>query len=217
MPRDDKVLSSEQVSELLAHPVLVEEKIDGANLGFSVSSDGEIRIQSRGQYLQQPYIGQFRKLTGWLQIYRDKLFDILGEDLILFGEWCAARHSITYDRLPGWFIVFDVYDRKMQKFWNATRRDAISSRIGLPVVARINQGRVTLDSLKKMMLSCSSAYYEGPVEGLIVRRESQRWLEERAKLVRPDFTQAITDHWISKSLHWNSLRLKNAVSSRSCA
>ena len=42
-PRDDKVLSPDEAHELLAGEVVLEEKLDGANLGFSVSPDGVLR------------------------------------------------------------------------------------------------------------------------------------------------------------------------------
>ena len=50
-PRDDKVFSSAEAQALLASDVVVEEKLDGANLGFSLTSDGGLRAQNRGQYL----------------------------------------------------------------------------------------------------------------------------------------------------------------------
>ena len=62
-PRDDKLLSPDEVRQLLASEVLVEEKLDGANLGFSIGPDGAVRAQNRGQYLIEPYGGS---LPGWL-------------------------------------------------------------------------------------------------------------------------------------------------------
>lgn len=53
-PRDDKVLSPAEAEDILSGPVVLEEKLDGANLGFSVSPDGVLRAQNRGQYLPQP-------------------------------------------------------------------------------------------------------------------------------------------------------------------
>lgn len=44
-PRDDKVLPSEEADALLAGEVVVEEKVDGANVGFSTTEDGELRLQ----------------------------------------------------------------------------------------------------------------------------------------------------------------------------
>jgi hypothetical protein len=61
VPRDDKVLSPGEVAELLAGDVVIEEKLDGANLGLSVSQDGVLRAQNRGQYLLQPFHGQFAR------------------------------------------------------------------------------------------------------------------------------------------------------------
>lgn len=99
-PRDDKVLSPAEVQSLLAEEVVVEEKLDGANLGFSVAPDGSLRAQNRGQYLTEPHVGQFSRLSSWIAQHSDALLGALSPDLILFGEWCAARHSLDYDTLP---------------------------------------------------------------------------------------------------------------------
>jgi ATP-dependent RNA circularization protein (DNA/RNA ligase family) len=99
-----------------SHDVIVEEKLDGANLGISVGPDGNLRVQNRGQYLQPPYQGQFARLEKWLHRHEDVFFDALGENLIAFGEWCGARHSLDYCALPDWWLLFDVYDRSKQAF-----------------------------------------------------------------------------------------------------
>jgi len=99
-PRDDKVLAPYEVDELLADAVRVEEKLDGANLGISLGPDGQLRAQNRGQYLIEPYVGQFSRLTSWLAQHQWQLHAQLSTDLILFGEWCAARHSLDYENLP---------------------------------------------------------------------------------------------------------------------
>jgi hypothetical protein len=60
--RDDKVFTAQEAEDFLAHAVAVEEKVDGANIGFSLDADGELQIQQRGDYLQAPYSGQFNNL-----------------------------------------------------------------------------------------------------------------------------------------------------------
>lgn len=47
-PRADKVLDAEELRTFLASTVVVEEKIDGANLGFSIDGHGKLRGQNRG-------------------------------------------------------------------------------------------------------------------------------------------------------------------------
>jgi len=208
-PRGDKVLSTEEATVLLGSSVVVEEKLDGANLGLSLGPDGQLRAQNRGQYLLEPYSGQFARLTPWLAQHRFALTDHLDSTHILFGEWCAARHSLDYETLPDWFSLFDVYDREQKRFWSSTRRNALAKALGLAVVPQLYHGRSTLADLKKMLQSRTSLYRSGPPEGLVIRAESKGWCESRAKLVQPEFTQAIGEHWRSRAIEWNRLRLLN--------
>lgn len=202
-PRDDKVLSSAEAQALLAANVVVEEKLDGANLGFSVSDDGNLRAQNRGQYLIEPHAGQFARLPAWLAQHRDALHRVLSPGLMVFGEWCAARHSLDYAALPDWFLLFDVFDRLEGRFWCSARRNALAASAGLATVPRIAYGRHTVASLKALVATCASHYRQGPLEGIIVRRESAQWCESRAKLVRADFTQAMETHWRKRAIEWN--------------
>ena len=131
VPRGDKLLSPQEAEELLSHVVVVEEKVDGANIGISLSAGDELRVQNRGAFLAWDSLHpQFKPLPRWLQAHRLALTDALGSNLILFGEWCYARHSIHYTRLPDWFLAFDVYDRSVGKFWSADRRDAFVRTTG---------------------------------------------------------------------------------------
>ena len=204
-PRDDKLLSPDEVRQLLASEVLVEEKLDGANLGFSIGPDGAVRAQNRGQYLIEPYGGQFARLASWLQPREERLLDGLGQHLIAFGEWCAAKHSLEYDRLPDWWLLFDIYDREQGKFWSAQRRDAWAQQYGFACVPRLRAGRVSLGQLQEMVLQQASAFRSGPLEGVVVRVDNAQWSVARAKLVRADFTQAIDTHWRSRLPQWNVL------------
>lgn len=204
-PRDDKVLSPIEASALLVAEVVVEEKLDGANLGLSVGPDGFIRAQNRGQFLRPPFAGQFARLERWLTAHEDTLFDSLDTHLIAFGEWCAARHSLDYTALPDWWLAFDVYDRHETRFWSTRRRDGWARDLGLPTVPALLCGRTDLSGLKSLLYQQHSRYRDGPLEGIVVRVEDEGWLHQRAKLVRPDFTQHIESHWRSRTLVWNHL------------
>ena len=204
-PRDDKVLSASEAEEFLEHPIVLEEKVDGANLGFSVDGDGAIRAQNRGQYLQRPFSGQFARLNGWLALHEEGLVDALAESLVLFGEWVAAVHSLEYGRLPDYFLVFDVYDRSKMRFWSTARRNAFATRHRLFVVHQVGKGHYRLNALGRMIESTPSVYREGVCEGIYLRHESDDWLLARAKLVHPDFVQDIGKHWRSRPLRWNAL------------
>lgn len=206
-PRNDKVLPPAEAKALLAGEVVVEEKLDGANLGLSLAPDGTLRAQNRGQYLAEPQAGQFSRLPAWLALHGEDLLAVLEPDLILFGEWCAARHSLDYATLPDWFLLFDVYDRNAGRFWSSARRDALAKQAGLTIVPLIWRGKTTLRALQSLVMATPSRYRNGPLEGVVIRRESARWCEARVKLVLPNFTQAIDRHWRHQPLKWNRVAL----------
>ena len=203
VPRDDKVLSATEVNALLSGEVVIEEKLDGANLGLSLDESGLVRAQNRGQYLGAPHAGQFARLPAWLAQHEAGLHFVLRPELMLFGEWCAARHSLAYERLPDWFLLFDVFDRDAGQFWSVPRRNALAAQAGLLTVPTIQRGATTLKALIGGVQSWPSRYRNGPLEGVVIRRESATACEGRAKLVRPDFTQAIDSHWRKRAIEWN--------------
>ena len=135
------------------------------------------------------------------------LLAVLEPDLILFGEWCAARHSVDYATLPDWFLLFDVYDRTAGRFWSSARRDALAKQAGLTTVPLVWRGKTTLQALQSLVTTTPSRYRNGPLEGLVIRRESAQWCEARVKLVLPNFTQAIDRHWCHQPLKWNRVAL----------
>jgi ATP-dependent RNA circularization protein (DNA/RNA ligase family) len=205
IPRDDKVLSRADVKSLLAGVVIVEEKLDGANLGLSLDANGKLQAQNRGQYLADPHAGQFTRLPAWLSQHGDALHAVLTPSLVLFGEWCAARHSLDYAALPDWLLLFDVYDKSVGRFWSSSRRNKLANEVGLVTVPQVFHGKTSLSELKRLVVTTSSNYRSGPLEGLVIRRESLDWCDVRAKLVRPDFTQAIDTHWRKRSIEWNRI------------
>lgn len=208
-PREDKVLSSNEAQAFLALNVSVEEKIDGANVGFSLAPDDTLRAQNRGQYLASPHAGQFARLPDWLAAHGEGVHTALelhaDRGLMLFGEWCAARHSLDYTALPDWFLLFDVYERQSGRFWSSTRRNALAANCGLATVPTLFRGRQTMAGLTALLDTTPSRYRSGTLEGVVVRHENELWCEARAKLVRPDFTQTIAEHWSRRRLEWNRL------------
>ncbi len=201
-PRDDKVMTEADACEFLAGDVLVEEKVDGANVGFSVDENGDLRVQNRGSILApETCHGQFKPLFRWIEPRRDAIAESLFPDLMLFGEWCYAVHSVKYTRLPDWFLAFDVYDRSKNAFWSVPRRNELAGRLGLSVVPVLGSGRFTLGELPALL--GDSCLTDGPAEGAYFRRDEGGRLAARAKIVRPAFTQAIDEHWSRRALRMN--------------
>lgn len=204
--RGDKVLSESERDEFLQHDIVVEEKVDGANLGISFDSEGNIRAQSRGAYLHLPGSGQWKKLGDWLAPRTDTLFEHLFDHFILFGEWCYAQHSVFYDRLPDWFLGFDVYDKRFGRFLSSKRRGALFREMCVAQVPVLARGYFAYPEVQKFL--STSKLSDQLAEGIYLRFDQDDWLAQRAKLVRPAFIQAMEHHWSRSAIRPNRLRLE---------
>jgi ATP-dependent RNA circularization protein (DNA/RNA ligase family) len=201
--RDDKVLTESERDLFLSREIVVEEKVDGANLGVSFTGDGVFRCQNRGDYISEPYSGQWKGLGTWLDHHRDALFDVLTDQYIVFGEWCRVVHSVCYDRLPDWFLGFDVYDRQAGSFLDLQERNRLMAAARLATVPALDQGQFNLAALQAML--GRSRFGSVHAEGLYLRNGESQTSVQRAKLVHPAFVQAIHEHWLRKELRYNRL------------
>lgn len=204
VPREDKIMSNTEAEEFLSVPVVVEEKIDGANLGFSVGLDGRIRAQNRGNFLIQGHChAQWNPLWPWLAAREQALVALLGTKLMLFGEWCYAKHSVIYNNLPDWFLAFDIFDRTSTSYCSAAIRNALSGEIGLSTVPELFRGRLALSEVTSLIRE--SRFGASKMEGIYLRRESNDRLKTRAKVVNARFIQQINVHWTRRPLTQNRI------------
>jgi hypothetical protein len=144
--RDDLVLSAGDAARLLGAGALVlEEKVDGANLALWLDPSWRLCAQNRSHAVSAATGKQWAGLDSWTERHRAALFDLLARGgpgrLVLYGEWCAARHSVPYDALPDWFLAFDVWDARHERFLSAAARDALLADAGLATAPRVATGR----------------------------------------------------------------------------
>ncbi|ORX38713.1 hypothetical protein BD324DRAFT_622037 [Kockovaella imperatae] len=195
---------------ILRAPLTIEEKIDGANMGFSLDWDGAIRCQNRSHWVSSADHAQFRPLDGWIRAHDTALRRILDQDqhfperYILYGEWMVARHSIHYTSLPDHFIAFDLFDRLEGTFLSRQRLTMTLHDSGIaqvPLIAQVDQVTQSqvLDILKRHS-TCS----DSPIEGVYIRTEdADRHLTiRRGKVVRGDFISG-NEHWTRGILTYN--------------
>lgn len=200
--RGDKVMSSAESTEFLKYDVQIEEKLDGANLGISFDSANQLKLQNRGAYLDA-FGGQWRTLPKWINSRVPTLREVLSTRFILFGEWCYARHTVPYDRLPDWFLAFDLFDKKQEKFLASAERDKIIRQLDLCSVPQYARGKFNLSELQRFL--GESKFAQTPPEGIYLRADAGEWLLNRAKLVCPDFLQSHREHWSHHQIVANKL------------
>ena len=238
----DEDLSQIPFSAIRGRYLVVEEKIDGANTAVSFTGEGELRLQSRGHYLTGGYRERhYDLLKQWAMVHQEALFRVLGSRYIMYGEWMYAKHTVYYDRLPHYFLEFDIFDRQEGIFLSTQRRHEMLK--DLPVVS-VPVLKTGLFQNKEQLLSLlgTSRYISGrktenlrqiseklgldadlqvaqtdasrDMEGLYIKIEEDGQVVERLKFVRPSFTQAVDasqSHWLDRPIVPNGLAIPAEV------
>ncbi|CAF1343775.1 unnamed protein product [Didymodactylos carnosus] len=195
--------------------VVITEKVDGANMGFSLSADRQLLVQNRSHYITSTTHAQFRPLHVWIEVHRESLYSILDRDpsfperFILYGEWLVATHSIPYTRLPNQFLAFDLFDRRMQSWADRDALERLLEGTNISLVPVIYRGPRPTENVLKEMVQHPSQFYNGPIEGIYVKEEQGGQVVNRGKIVRSDFTAGITEHWDKGPLRKNGFLLTN--------
>ncbi len=203
-PREDKIMKPDEVAEFLNGELIAEEKVDGANMGLSIGPDGRLRAQSRGNYLAPGRChAKWNPLWPWLAVRRESLEEGLRDGLMLFGEWCHARHSVSYNALPDWFLGFDIYEIATGRFWAVDQRNEWLKQRGIISIPEVARGRFSQKQL--LALPGRSKVGHVPMEGLYLRREQADFLLGRAKIVSAVFKQQIEEHWTRRPVVPNQL------------
>ena len=118
----DHDLEQVPLAELRGRYVVVEEKLDGANAGVALGDDGKVRLQSRGHVLTGgPRERHFDLFKRWAGAHAAALERVCAGGVTMFGEWLYAKHTVFYDRLPHYFLEFDLRDDG-GRFWSTARR-----------------------------------------------------------------------------------------------
>jgi hypothetical protein len=204
---DDKLISSRESTDFVADPsLIVEEKLDGTNVGIHFTTAGRLVLQCRGHEITSGMHAQYDLFKQWTTGKRPVLEEMLESRFILFGEWLYARHSVHYRGLPHFFFEFDIYDKQEGKFLDLETRLAKLERTGVLTVPVLHRGAATQDELLALIgPSRFDSAFENPLtgrtdnimEGLYLRTEASGAVSARAKLVRPEFVERVkqSEHW----------------------
>lgn len=207
---DDIIISFNETNH--GSNVVITEKVDGANMGFSLSAERQLLVQNRSHYVTSSAHAQFRPLNTWIETHREGLYNILDRDnsfperYILYGEWMVATHSIPYSRLPDRFLAFDLYDRQTKIWADRDTLERLLDGSNITLVPIMYRGPRPTDSILKEMVHQQSQFYDGPVEGIYVKEEQNSQVINRGKIVRSDFI-AGSEHWTKAPLRKNGFVL----------
>lgn len=188
--RDDRVLKPEEAAAMLARPILVEEKLDGANVVLWVENGGiECALRSgvgardRGKHLGP--------LQAWLAEHVAELRQLL-DGFALYAEWLLTAHGVRYNLLPAYLVGLDLWAPDLGFVAPEVRNERLTGA-GLAVPPTLYHGAIGGVDQAEARLGRSRVGSE-PMEGVVLR--SLDGSEPRiAKLLRPDFSPASDAEW----------------------
>lgn len=198
---DDKRLNQQESEAFISDSsLIVEEKLDGTNVGIHFTSVGRLVLQCRGHEITSGMHPQYDLFKQWTMGKRPVLEAMLQDRFILFGEWLYAMHSIHYRQLPHYFFEFDIYDKARKVYLDLQSRLAMLEGTGIQTVPVIHQGALSEKELRSLIqASVYDSVFDNPMkgrpdalmEGLYLRIEAVGSVTGRAKLVRPEFVEKI--------------------------
>jgi hypothetical protein len=201
--------------------LIVEEKMDGTQVGLQFDAQAQPVLQSRGTIITSE--AEFSWLKSWVWQHYQSFYDCLQQRYIVFGEWLWAKHTIFYDRLPHYWLEFDVYDRVRSTFLSTSARQQLFTGMdfihSVCVMDSLKQSNLTElgSKIGKSAFISSQAYQQldsqelaqtgttGLMEGLYLKVEDEQQVIARYKLVRPEFIEQI----VNKAEHWRQRPLVN--------
>ena len=223
----DEDLRVAKFTDLLGKYLVLEEKVDGANCGVSFGSDGKMYLQSRGHFLNGGYgERQFDLFKLWAGCFEERLRVLLGDRYVMYGEWLYAKHTVFYDKLPHYFMEFDIFDKQEKKFFSTKkRREFLNDAPFVKSVRVLAQGYYkdsaeiaqwigpslfASDCLEENFfkqcekgesnpeIAVKQTDLSGIMEGIYIKVEDGDYVTDRLKYVRASFLNTILD---SES-HW---------------
>ena len=139
----------------------------------------------------------------WVKRLHADLKDFIPEGMEIFGENMYAKHSIKYDKLDSYFLVFNI-----AYWWNFLEWDkieAVCDKLGLYTVPVLYKGpKVEGDWFT------GKSKMGGEQEGYVIRNayafgtDQRAFSDNCAKFVRANHVQT-DDHWMHQAIIKNGL------------
>lgn len=195
--KDDRVASD--LSHFEGKVVIATVKMDGENTTFY--QDG---IHARSlEYDPHPS-------RDWVKAYHARIAHEIPENWRICGENLFAKHSIRYERLPSYFLMFSMWDGLRCLPWSESRDYA--EVLGMKTVPVLWSGvwdAKTPALLEKLGETLVKEGFEGdPAEGYVVRLAGDftygAFRKSAAKYVRANHVQT-HGHWIRQRIEPNGL------------
>ena len=162
-------IGDKQILDLFEGEVEITEKLDGSQLGFGKTLDGELIIRSKGREID---LEDADKLFFPAVTYIKSIADKIDNGWFYYGETLhAPRHStLAYDSVPTNHIaLFAVYEVGTHVFHNYDTIKHQAEKLGVDAVPLLFRGETSADKVLEMVNGTKSYLGGQNIEGVVVK------------------------------------------------
>lgn len=156
------------IADLLKHPVIVEEKIDGSQFSFWKNSDGEVECRSKGAAINMiAPEGMFVQAVETVK----ELADLLPVGFVYRGEYLSKpRHNIlNYNRIPAQHIILFDINPTLESYLDTGTKKAMAANLGLECVPVLYSGMIDSPDQIRAFLETESVLGGQKIEGVVIK------------------------------------------------
>jgi hypothetical protein len=199
--KDDKI--AKDINGILGKEVVITEKMDGSNVClekekcFARSHSGSPTHES---------FDMFKAIHAGIKF-------IIPDSYQIFGEWCYAQHTIFYDSLPNYLLIFGVREINQMTWLSWDDVEYWAEQIGASTVPLLERWTVSNEKElqeKVELLSANPSTYGKEKEGVVVklagRFSNDDFDKSVIKRVRAGHVNANDEHWLTKDIVKNLLK-----------
>jgi hypothetical protein len=197
-PFSEGVSSDDKIQDdlsLLKDDIVISLKLDGENTNLYNDYIHARSLDSRNHPSRD-----------WVKKFHAEIKHNIPENFRICGENLYAKHSIYYDNLPSYFLVFSIWDGDTCLSWDDTVE--YSKLLNLELVPVIFNGKFegSVEDFQKFLKESLDTERD---EGYVVRRRDSFSIDEFPtsviKYVRKNHVQT-DNHWMSQKIIPNKLK-----------
>ena len=191
---DDKILTT-------------DEHFHGKRVIVTLKMDGENTTMYNDFFHARSLDSNNHESRNWVKGIWGSIRHLIDEDMRICGENLYAKHTVPYNDLPSYFMVFSIWNDNVCMSWDETVE--YCGILGVEHVPVIYDGIYDAELIKELFKQ-----YEEKNEGYVVRLADEYYFtnfrHSIAKYVKPIFREKLKSsdnvHWASKKIEVNGLK-----------
>lgn len=179
-----------------------DKGLQGEEVIAGLKMDGECTSLNR-YYLHARSLDSVNHPSrNWVKALHGQIAHEIPEHMTICGENCFAEHSIHYDNLPSYFLVFNIWEKGRRLAWYETQ--AYCDMLGLTTVPILYRGPWDPKKIQELCETLDPKTQEGIVVQVTRSISAPEWRKTSAKFVRKGHVQT-DEFWRNKPIIPNGL------------